>query len=144
MSSEKQQLPVVVLATAVTAGVVLQPVVKNVNGDLYPLSILSCVIAAHFLVALGLQQTSDINGDLWAAQRLAFLATSCAIASLWTNTLIYRVFFHPLRHFPGPFGAKLSKFWSLRQVVKSKSRWYRVCVDLHQKYGDYVRTGMLC
>ncbi|KAL1966197.1 hypothetical protein VTN77DRAFT_4749 [Rasamsonia byssochlamydoides] len=139
MSSEQQQPTVIVLGTAIAAGVVLCPVVKNINGDLYPWSILSCVIAAHFLVAFGLQQMSD--GDFWAAQHLAFWAISCAIVSLWTNVLVYRIFFHPLNHFPGPFGAKLSKFWSLSQVVKSKSRWYRVCVDLHRKYGDYVRTG---
>jgi hypothetical protein len=132
----------VVLGTAVAAGCVLHQIVKNNNVDLYPLSILSCLLVGHCLVAFGLQQTSDIHGDFWAAQRLGFCATSCAIVSLWANMLIYRTFFHPLNRFPGPFGARLSKFWSLRQVVRSKSRWYRVCVDLHKKYGDYVRTGM--
>lgn len=60
--------------------------------------------------------------------------------SLWI--LLYRAFWHPLRHFPGPFGAKLSKLWTVKQAWDSRWHWHRVQQHLQKQYGDYVRTGM--
>ncbi|KAH9208989.1 cytochrome P450 [Leptodontidium sp. 2 PMI_412] len=61
------------------------------------------------------------------------------LLSLWTSMLIYRAFFHRLRSFPGPPGAKLTKFWHVLQLggfdnYKRLDRW-------HSTYGDYVRIG---
>ena len=75
-----------------------------------------------------------------AAQTTACLASSY-IGSLWTSMTIYRIFFHPLRQFPGPPLAKVSKFyhtlccwnWDNHRV---KARW-------HECYGDFVRIGKL-
>lgn len=131
MSSPQQSLTVAVLGIAIATGLILYQAIKNFNFEQYPLSVVGCVIAAYLLVAVGIQLSREDYATFWAAQHLAFWAILCAIVSICTSSLIYRTFFHPLNHFPGPFGAKLSKFWSLRQVVKSKSRWYRVCVELH-------------
>ena len=61
--------------------------------------------------------------------------------SLWSSMLIYRGFFHRLRSFPGPSGAKYSKFWHTFKAADF--RWYKKVNALHAKYGDFVRTGKL-
>lgn len=61
--------------------------------------------------------------------------------SLWIYIGLYRLFFHPLRDFPGPLGARLSKFFTVKDVVETKWHWHRVQQRLHKQYGDYVRTG---
>ena len=62
------------------------------------------------------------------------------LGALSVFTLLYRISpFHPLAHYPGPFGSKLSQ-------------WYGACISwggyehlyiasLHERYGDVVRTG---
>lgn len=125
---------------AAAAGVGIHQVLKRVNIDLYPLTAVGVVVAAHW----GLLSVVYRHGDytLWEANRQAFMLVCTTLASLAVNVLVYRAFFHRLRHFPGPFGAKLSKFWAMWQVVESKARYYQVTQRLHEKYGDYVRTGI--
>lgn len=58
---------------------------------------------------------------------------------------IYRLFFHRLRHFPGPLAAKLSRFYDT--VIAAKNVQYHMEVaNMHEKYGDFIRTGkrLLC
>ncbi|KAG0646070.1 Cytokinin biosynthesis 2 [Hyphodiscus hymeniophilus] len=128
------------LVSGVACGYFVHQYVKRVEVDRHPLSILSIVVAAPFVLAFGLRHLGKYEGYLLAYQS-ALMVESCAVLSLWMNTLIYRAFSHPLKEFPGPFGAKLSKFWSLKQVIDSKVRWYQVVGELKNKYGDYVRTG---
>lgn len=60
-------------------------------------------------------------------------------ASLSTSIAIYRVFFHGLRNFPGPIGARVSKFWHVGKLLGGPN--FTVLDELHQQYGDFVRTG---
>ncbi|KAJ6160293.1 hypothetical protein N7470_003689 [Penicillium chermesinum] len=59
---------------------------------------------------------------------------------LYSSILLYRVFFHRLRKFPGPFMAKVSKLWHVFKLAP-RSDNFRVLDELHTQYGDYVRTG---
>lgn len=59
--------------------------------------------------------------------------------SLLTSQSVYRLYFHRLRAFPGPLLARLTKFYHLVHV--SNLNQYLFLEGLHQKYGDYVRTG---
>ncbi|KKY13964.1 putative cytochrome p450 [Diplodia seriata] len=61
------------------------------------------------------------------------------LSTLVTSTIIYRLFFHRLRKFPGPLGAKISKFYSL--YLSRKIQYHFEVEKLHQQYGDVVRTG---
>jgi hypothetical protein len=61
-------------------------------------------------------------------------------ASLWSSIVIYRVYFHRLGSFPGPFGAKVSKLWHVWKLAP-KSDNYLLLDEMHRKYGDFVRTG---
>jgi hypothetical protein len=62
--------------------------------------------------------------------------------SLWLWISAYRVFFHPLRKFPGPRAARLSKWWTVKQAWDTDLHYHRVQQQLQKDYGDYVRTGM--
>ena len=59
--------------------------------------------------------------------------------SLLTSIVIYRKFFHRLRHFPGPFMAGVTKLWQTTKTLDSQNH---ILLDsLYEKYGDFVRTG---
>ena len=68
--------------------------------------------------------------------------TSAYLLTIWTSMLIYRVFFHRLRNFPGPFPGKLSKFWHIYNITDLSH--YKYLDRLHREYGDFVRTGSYC
>ncbi|KAH7077315.1 cytochrome P450 monooxygenase-like protein [Paraphoma chrysanthemicola] len=75
-----------------------------------------------------------------AALVRSFAALGSFLGALWVSMVTYRLFFHPLRHFPGPFGAKVSKFWHVKQVFP-KLQNHRLLASLQKEYGDFVRTG---
>jgi hypothetical protein len=71
----------------------------------------------------------------------ATIITASFWVSLWLWIAAYRVFFHPLRNYPGPLFARLSKWWVVHQNLNTKAHFHRSQQQLHEKYGDYVRTG---
>ncbi|QGA22244.1 hypothetical protein EYB26_009960 [Talaromyces marneffei] len=138
-----QQSPIAaVLATASATGIALHLFFfKIVEVDKRPVSTTAAFIAAYPLIFITLPSISDeYNGIFWRLF-ISSLTWSCLVISLFSSILIYRAFFHPLKGFPGPFNARLSKFWSLKKVVDSKLRWWKILDRLHEQYGDYVRTG---
>lgn len=60
-------------------------------------------------------------------------------AALFSSILLYRRFFHRLRDFPGPTWAGLTKFWHVFHCLDSQN--HLLLEDLHQNYGQFVRTG---
>ncbi|KAK4205494.1 putative cytochrome P450 E-class, group I [Triangularia verruculosa] len=72
------------------------------------------------------------------------LITSTAITLSYLTTLfisifIYRLFFHPLRHIPGPFIAKITKLygpWTARN-----GQMHLEQTKLFTKYGNFVRVA---
>lgn len=58
---------------------------------------------------------------------------------MFMSISIYRLFFHRIRHFPGPRAAAVSKLWSVYQCRDSRNHLF--LDDLHKKYGNFVRTG---
>ncbi|CAD6570623.1 MAG: hypothetical protein ASARMPRED_003804 [Alectoria sarmentosa] len=73
-----------------------------------------------------------------AAKTSALVVLSYA-ASLFTSIAVYRAFFHELGKFPGPIGARVSKFWHVGKLLGRPN--FKVLDELHQQYGDFVRTG---
>ena len=72
---------------------------------------------------------------LITSSQMIGIYTVCLLASI----SIYRVFFHRLRGFPGPFLASVSKLWHVAHCLESKN--HILLEKLHQEYGDFVRTG---
>lgn len=66
--------------------------------------------------------------------------TLAAIAGVYVSMVLYRAFFHRLRHFPGPFAARLSTFY-MTYLSGRRGQVYEDVRALHNKYGDYVRVG---
>ena len=61
------------------------------------------------------------------------------VVALSISIIIYRMCFHPLRHFPGPRRMRISKIghaFSSRRLDN-----HHQMDQLHQEYGDFVRTG---
>ena len=52
---------------------------------------------------------------------------------------IYNRYFHPLRHFPGPFWASVSDFFKL-WILHTKQA-HTLGLEYHERYGPVVRAG---
>jgi hypothetical protein len=91
-------------------------------------------LAAIFSKGYGLDWTSALGA--------AWQAGFWFAAGLSASMVIYRLFFHRLRYFPGPWGAKLSRFYTVGLTKRSNLRYHLELEKLHRKYGDFVRTGI--
>jgi hypothetical protein len=67
------------------------------------------------------------------------LGVASYLVSLFSSMIIYRLFFHPLRKFPGPKFASVSKLWHVFQARNAKN--HLVLEKVHQQYGNMARTG---
>ncbi|KAK4552541.1 hypothetical protein LTR86_010185 [Recurvomyces mirabilis] len=65
------------------------------------------------------------------------LALLAAVVVHVVGTCIYRLHFHHLAKYPGPFWARLSAWPSYLQTVKGNRHVW--LYELHQKYGPIVR-----
>jgi hypothetical protein len=83
-----------------------------------------------------------------ASPELSLIVASCMVAQISsslvagvsTSMLIYRAFFHRLNSFPGPFSARLS-IWYITGLYAKHPDAFNAIRGLHNKYGDFVRTG---
>ncbi|EFX00659.1 cytochrome p450 monooxygenase [Grosmannia clavigera kw1407] len=90
-----------------------------------------------------LQQGSELSlvlGHLAAASKTALQLLAGVIAGTYASILVYRVFFHRLNHFPGPFPARISNLW-ISSKIMPRMELHKDVQILHQKYGDIVRLG---
>jgi hypothetical protein len=53
---------------------------------------------------------------------------------------VYRLAFHRCRKFPGPLAAKVTRFYAASLSAKNV-KFYKELANMHEKYGDFVRTG---
>lgn len=86
------------------------------------------------------------NVALWECGLLKATARTLLVAASFNTALagsiaIYRLFLHPLRNFPGPLGAKISRFYNLF-IVAPTCQYHLVVAKWVNKYGDIVRTGL--
>ncbi|KIX10550.1 uncharacterized protein Z518_01633 [Rhinocladiella mackenziei CBS 650.93] len=89
---------------------------------------------------------------LWLAEMVLFWCSSleaglvalvglfCFLAGLGGSIGLYRVLFHRTRRIPGPFGHALTK-WTATSIARKTHQWHIHLGYLHNKYGDFVRTG---
>lgn len=92
-------------------------------------------VAAFTLVAaLSVYSHGFVSGIL-AANALCW----SYLAGVFVSTAIYRVWFHRLCRFPGPFPAKVSKFYGMWRARRLNA--HNEAVAYHERYGDFVRTG---
>lgn len=70
---------------------------------------------------------------------LTILLSMSFLAGLYSSIATYRMVFHPLRRFPGPFWARLSNLWHVFMIRRCDNYFW--IQRLHQQYGPVVRTG---
>jgi len=61
------------------------------------------------------------------------------ITGLFSSTICYRLFLHPLKAFPGPVANKLGNLFFSAQLGNADA--YKKVLALHDQYGDFVRIG---
>lgn len=97
----------------------------------------SMTFCCMLVVSHSLHQTSSSPMSRTLSDTVTI--TAAYLTGLLGSIACYRIFFHPLRAFPGPRLAALSKLW---HVWKCRdSRGHDVLEDWHQNYGAIVRTG---
>lgn len=98
------------------------------------------VLSLHVMLALLLVGIhSQLEQNVNSITVIVLASFACYLLSLFTSIAIYRVYFHRLRHFPGPRLAAVSKLWHVWQCRDSRN--HLVLERLHRKYGSFVRTG---
>lgn len=83
---------------------------------------------------------SITNGDFYASGIYLWLANASFFAPLIGSISVYRLFFHPLRSFPGPGLARLTTGWGVSKIARGANK-YQLHHELHRQYGDIVRIG---
>ncbi|KXX76972.1 Tryprostatin B 6-hydroxylase [Madurella mycetomatis] len=103
--------------------------------DARALGIIAVHTAAYVVLCAFTMAQRGISGG--------FLVSSAVFGSyliaLFTSIVTYRVFFHPLRHFPGPLAAKITKLHSLYTAVNGQIHIEQN--KLLRKYGSIVRMA---
>lgn len=106
--------------------------------ELWPLQLLA-LISVLFSADVLLRHSVDDTPLVPEAVKLAYVDLAVWTFGVLASIGIYRLFFHRLRHFPGPRSWALSKFALMTTDVKGLRP--RALEAAHQKYGDVVRTG---
>jgi len=66
---------------------------------------------------------------------LLILTLLCSVPTLYLLYSAFRALSSPLRGIPGPFLARFTRFWKLKEIYKGS--FEKVNVKLHQKYGKF-------
>jgi hypothetical protein len=79
---------------------------------------------------------SSLSDGLFSTFLISFAFNITLVISIG----VYRIFFHRLRHFPGPSGAKISSFWHIYQLW-GNNKGHLLAKSMHDEYGNVVRYG---
>jgi hypothetical protein len=126
-----ESVPTAVFVFAPLSAVILHEfILRRVEVDHLTLHILGLAITAYSVLSYytGLITATVVTSSFWVP--------------LWLYIGAYRAFFHPLNDYPGPWAAKLSRWWTLKQTYDSSLHYHRVLQRLQGQHGDYVRTGL--
>lgn len=113
-------------------------VLRRGEWDLAVPKMLATAGAAHLALSLGLVLRTE--ADLWSAVKTSSSLVATSILGVYLSMLVYRVAFHRLNRFPGPFLARFSNFYFAGLTLKSHQEYVEL-QKLHKRYGDVVRIG---
>jgi hypothetical protein len=119
---------------------VLSHLTYFIHGEHHESAPTLALICIFVPVLLFTGQITYMNADASQAALATTVLYMSYFSALWTSMIVYRVFFHKLNKFPGPFLAKVSKLYHTALVIRSMDN-YLLLDKWHQKYGPFVRTG---
>jgi hypothetical protein len=123
---------------SIAVGVCFHACIRNLEID-YRLWRLTAIYAI-FVVALIVAYIEICQHSFSLALIKTVLVSASFSTGLAGSIVLYRLLFHRLKNFPGPLGAKISKFYAVS--VSAKSLQYHLELEnMHREYGDFVRTG---
>jgi hypothetical protein len=114
--------------SAVLLGVLFHLAIRPIEFEFYMFHFMAAYAGTFLVFTYALGFTS------------AFLLAAGFNTGVLSSIGIYRLVFHRCRKFPGPFPAKLSKFYAASLSAKDV-QFYKELANLHGQYGDFVRTG---
>ena len=97
------------------------------------------IINVHLILATTLILVESLSSGVKDGFITASSLVAAYVCTLISSIIVYRVFFHRLRKFPGPLLAATSKLWHVSRITDSKQ--YLMLDKLRESYGDFVRTG---
>ena len=126
------------IAAATCLGVLFHICIRKVEVDYLIWHYLA--LSTGFLTSLVYAHLSLRECSLLEATARTLLVAVFFNTGLAVSIGVYRLFLHPLRRFPGPLGAKLSRFYTVKLAAKN-CQYNLEVAKMHEKYGDFVRTG---
>lgn len=76
-----------------------------------------------------------LTSNIDAGPAMLAAITTAAFILFKALQAVYRLCFHPLSHFPGPWAASISRNWLWQQIQTEKPE--EVFEKLHNDYGEY-------
>ncbi|KAH7157917.1 averantin oxidoreductase [Dactylonectria estremocensis] len=128
-----------ILVTAFLTGVFLHVGIFR-RGEWDPLATKLAATFGIGYVSLIVFQLFLTPKDTWNAVRSASTLFFTFTSGIYSSMVVYRLAFHPLGKFPGPFLGRLSSLYGTVLILK-KFQLYKEMQNLHDTYGDVVRIG---
>lgn len=128
------------IQTGALLGLLLHQAIRSVEFELYMFHFMT-LCAASFPGLIYAFVHVGGHGILTAFIR-TFLFAFSFVTALSISIVVYRISFHRCRNFPGPFGAKVTRFYATYLSAKDV-QYYKELEKIHAKHGDFVRTGMI-
>ncbi|UNI13775.1 hypothetical protein JDV02_000485 [Purpureocillium takamizusanense] len=132
-------------ATAFLSGVLLHVTVFRFGEwDMHALGIIAGGLLLDFCAAGVLRYRIAAGpASFWQALQQTSSALGICIAGIFSSILVYRLAFHRLNRFPGPFWARISNVYPTTLSFRgSKFQLYKEVQALHRQYGDIVRLAL--
>jgi len=105
----------------------------------YRVPIVLRIIVLHVLACLTVALSEVLHDGPFRGLLRATAINVSYFFGLFASISIYRVFFHRLSGFPGPFAAKVTKFYG-PWIARTK-QVHVAHTELHKTYGNFVRMG---
>ncbi|KAK8039908.1 benzoate 4-monooxygenase cytochrome P450 [Apiospora rasikravindrae] len=127
------------LLTAAVVGLLSHMPIRSFEFEMAVYHFLAGCVVCFFGLG-GLYFHTGQSSSLYAALARSLLVQAVFHVSLLTSIAVYRLGFHRCHNIPGPLGAKLSRFYAA-YLASKKLQFHNELLQMHEKYGDFVRTG---
>ncbi|KAG3183374.1 hypothetical protein PC129_g25339 [Phytophthora cactorum] len=98
------------------------------------------VLLVHLLVLILIMPLEVVSWGAGKGLQVSALVFATYLTTLFTSIVVYRLFFHQLQRFPGPFWARVTKGYGT--YVNRNGKMHEEYDRLLHEYGPFVRIGL--